>query len=432
MPDIKQILDCFPDHYYAGDPKKRLYYVVHVLTAKLSEDENNMTRIMQSHWVKTLEEIIDLKRMAALYSALGEPYDDGVKNGRERLRKIVQLYLQGPGTVRSIFEFSELELARYNVKYKRNNNGDIMLHNESGHVLFQDTDDTKKHTFISRAKLERKTGSQINEEIEVFEVELEENPNLDFNYHQPETFNRTPFFLNNNGFFTRYPKITVMGIKKRTVNFMIVNIAAGEAIGFRGQVRDGKFLILTPGENGLIREARLEGKDVSHLVYSLAGAQFEEDAYDAEDAVFGDRRPKSTYGSARFAGTDDDSPVYFQPPTEVTMPGIPVGESQWQFQVVPARFNEAYFNRYVYDIPDDVKNKYNAGNYDSAIFALEPSADIRLDWQERERASFVFKLPAGAFDTEEQKNNLLEHTQKIIDRVKAAGVKAEVKFHEIK
>ena len=101
VPDIKKILDCFPDHFYAGDPNKRLYHVVDALNDKLSEDEDNMVRVMQSHWINTLGEIIDLKRIAALYSDLGEPYDDGVNNGQERLKKIIELYLKGPGTTRS-------------------------------------------------------------------------------------------------------------------------------------------------------------------------------------------------------------------------------------------------------------------------------------------------------------------------------------------
>lgn len=435
MPDIKQILDCFPDHFYAADPKKRLYHVVDALNHKLSEDENNMVRVMQAHWIKTLEEITDLKRMAALFSDLGEPYDDGVDKGRQRLKKIIQLYLQGPGTVRSVFEFAGLELQRFNLCYERNSNGQIVLRDENDSVLFEQVDNHSfiSHTFISRAVLKRETKTEEEEEPGNYQVELEENPNLDSNFHQPQTFNRAPFFLNNNGFFTRYPRITVTGIEKRTVNFMIVNIRTGEAIGFRGRVGDGKILIITPGENGSVREAKLAGKDVSGQVYSLSGAQFEEDTYDAEDAVFGDRRPKSTYGNARFAGTGEEGEngdVFFQPPLQTGMPGIPVGESQWQFQVVPARFNEAYFNRYVYDIPDEVKDKYDAGNFSEAIFALEPSADIRLDWQERERASFVLKLPPGAFTTDEQKNRVLENTQKIVRRIKAAGVKAEVVFNE--
>ncbi|MCP4217250.1 MAG: hypothetical protein GY765_21580 [bacterium] len=426
MPDIKHILDCFPAHFYAADPEKRLYHVLAALNDKLSEDENSMARVLRSHWINTLQEITDLKLVAALFSDLGEPYDDGVQKGRLRLEKIIQLFLNGPGTVRSIFEFAGLELARLDLLYERNATGDIVLRDENGSILFEQVDN---HSFISRAKLEREVGTKEGEEIEVYQVELEENPNLDSNYHQPETFNRAPFFLNNNGFFTQYPTITVIGIDKRTVNFRLVNSSTGEAIGYRGRVGNGKILVITPGQDGLVGEAKLEGNDVSHFVYSIAGAQFEEDTYDAEDAVFGIRLPKDTYSVARSAGTGEDGAEYSQPPREVDMPGIPVGESQWHFHVMPARFDDARFNRFVYHIPDEVKDKYDAANFNGAVFALEPSADIQLDWQERERTSFRLKLPPGAFAAEDREK-VLEKTQKIVRRVKAAGVKAEVLFNE--
>ncbi|MFX0194495.1 MAG: hypothetical protein ACFFCW_00110 [Candidatus Hodarchaeota archaeon] len=426
MPKTEQILNYFPDHYYAGDPDKILYHVVNVLASKLEDDENNLTRVLQSHWIRTIEEIIDLRRMAALFSDLGEPYDDGVVNGRERLAKIVRLYLGGPGTVRSIFEFSEIELARHALTYERNSGGEIVLRDESGYVLFDNIDG---QNFISKAKLERKTETETGEEIEVFEVELEENPNLDFRYDQPKTLNRIPFYLNNNGFFIRYPKITVIGIKQRTTNFLILNISSGQAIGFRGRVNEGSTLSLTPYENGMIEEADLDSMDVVEQVYSLSGAQFDRDVYDEEErARFGERRPVPTYDHALFAGPEDDVPVFFQPPLEIHAPGIPIGESEWRFQVVPARFNASYFDQYVYAIPDVVKASYDAGRFDEAIYAIEPSAKISLEWQERERASFALKLPPEPFKTEQQREIVLERTRNIVNRIKPAGVKAEVIF----
>lgn len=427
MSKADQIVQYFPSHFYAGDPKKLLYQVINGLAEKLAEDENNMIRVLQSHWIKTIEEAIDLRRMAALYSDLGEPYNDEIIHGRERLNKIVRLYLRGPGTVRSIFEFSELELNRYNLSYERNNAGEIVLRDESENILFENTD---SHSFISRARLERKTETATEEEFEVFEVELEENPHLEAHYEQPETWSRMSFYLNNNGFFTRYPKITVIGIKQRSVNFMILNVSSGQAIGFRGRVAEDSTLTLIPDDNGIIQEADIDGTDVLEQVYSLSGAQFGEDLYDDEQARFGERRPVYTYNDAVFAGPEDEAPVFFQPPLNVQAPEIPVGESEWRFQVVPARFNDSYFDQYVYDIPDMVKARYDTGRFDEAIYAIEPSANIRLDWQARERASFVFKLSSEPFVEEEQKKKVLENTQKIVKRIKAAGVKAEVRFKD--
>ena len=427
MSKTDQIVQYFPSHFYAGDPKKLLYHVINGLAEKLAEDENNMIRVLQSHWIKTVEEVVDLRRMAALYSDLGEPYDDEVIHGRERLNKIVRLYLRGPGPVRSIFEFSELELARYNLTYERNSAGEIVLRDEGENILFKNTDN---HSFISRARLERKIGTETEKKREVFEVELEENPNLQAHYEQPETWSRMSFYLNNNGFFVQYPKITVIGIKQRSTNFMILNVSSGQAIGFRGRVDAGSTLTLLPNDNGIIQEADVDGNDVSDQVYSLSGAQFGEDFYDEQQARFGERRPVYTYNDAVFAGPGDKTPVFFQPPLNFRAPEIPVGESEWRFQVVPARFNDAYFDRYEYDIPDVVKARYDTGRFNEAIYAIEPSANIRLDWQARERASFVFKLPPEPFVKEEEKKKVLENMQKIAKRVKAAGVKAEVRFKD--
>ena len=85
-----------------------------------------MIGVMKSHWIKTVEDIDDLEKIAALYGIEREEYED-INQFRTKIEDIIRLYLAGPGTVPSVIEFIAIALRKYNIEPERNEDGSLTI-----------------------------------------------------------------------------------------------------------------------------------------------------------------------------------------------------------------------------------------------------------------------------------------------------------------
>ena len=126
MPRILEILKYFPNFYLATDEGKLLYHVVDSIASMIQGIENDMFGVLKSHWIKTVEDIDDLEKIAALYGIEREDYED-INQFRTKIEDVIRLYLAGPGTVPAVIEFIAIALRKYNIEPERNKEGSLAL-----------------------------------------------------------------------------------------------------------------------------------------------------------------------------------------------------------------------------------------------------------------------------------------------------------------
>lgn len=451
MPKTLEILKYFPNFFQAMDEGKLLYHVVDSIASKVREIENDMIGIMKSHWIKAVEDIDDLEKIAAIYGIEREDYED-INQFRTKIEDIIRLYLAGLGTVPSVIEFIAIALRKYGIEVERNEDGSIVI------IHPVDGDESKTRCYFK--------GSHNSPEINENFVEINENPILEKNYTDNAIRHLHKWFLENRGFFDSCPEITFRGYNSRTINPVIFNRKTGQALGFRGIVPEKSVLKLTANEEGFLGTAELDGTDVKSKMFSLKISQFDRCSFDEENSRFEIFKPYWVLSKARFAG--DKHPQFF--------PVVSVGESEWGFRIGESTFNgpvfdesaftfpekpagvfnETYFDESVFQIdftafngskfdedaftfPDELSGVFDETCFDESVFLVDFSAGLEMKWTENQRAMFEVILPyslglkqMNSTDIRERKSQFMEPLQsvsKIVERVKPIGVKVLIKYN---
>ena len=451
MPKTLEILKYFPNFFQALDEGKLLYHVVDSIASRAREIENDMIWVMKSHWIKAVDDIDDLEKIAALYGIEREEYEN-INQFRTKIEDIIRLYLAGPGTVPAVIEFIAIALRKYNVEPKRYEDGSL--------AIIRCVDDDESRTRCYFKGLDDSLG--VNENF----IEINENPTLENNYTENAIRHLHNWSIENRGFFESYPEITFQGYNARTINPVIFNRSTGQALGFRGIVPENSVLKLTANEESFLDTAELDGTDVKSKIFSLKVSQFDRCRFDGENSRFAIFKPYWVLGKSRFAG--DEHPQFF--------PVIPVGESEWEFRIGESTFNgpvfdegaftspekpagvfsKTKFDESVFQIdftafngskfdedaftfPDKLSGIFNEARFDESIFLIDFSARLEMKWTENQRAMFEVILPyslglkqMNSADIRERKSQFMEPLQsvsKIVERVKPIGVKVLVKYN---
>jgi hypothetical protein len=459
VPRTLEILKCFPNFFQAIDKDKLLYHVVDSIVSRVKEIENDMIRVMKSHWIKAVEDIDDLEKIAALYGIEREEYED-INQFRTKIEDIIRLYLAGPGTVPSVIEFIAIALRKYNIEPKRYEDGSLAI------IHCVDGDESRTRCYFKG--LDDSLG--VNENF----IEINENPLLEKSHTENAIRHLHKWSLENRGFFDSYPEITFRGypeitFKKydaRNINPVIFNRRTGQALGFRGIVPEKSALKLIANEEGFLDTAELDGTDVKSKIFSLKVSQFDSCNFDEDNSRFAIFKPYWVLSKARSAG--DKHPQFF--------PVVPVGESEWEFRIGESTFNgpvfdestftfpekpagvfdETYFDESVFRIdfssfngskfdedafafPDKLSGIFDEARFDESIYLIDFSAVLEMGWTENQRAMFEVILPyslglkqMNATDIRERKRQFMEPLQnvsKIVERVKPIGVKVLIKYN---
>jgi hypothetical protein len=410
VPKALDILKHFPSFHHTDNKRKLLYKVVAAIATPLEEMERQTIDVLRAHWVDTAEELDDLRKIASLYNIYCED-GESIEKFRERLKKTVALYLEGPGTARSLFEFSVLALKRYGIDIERDNRGKASIEQKVGGDAFR-----------SRVKVKG------NAEY----LEIKENPLKDKEYINRKIISGESWFLTNRDFNPVLPTIVITGVGERTINPLIINYTGKQVIGFRGVVPDGQELVFYPDG-----KAELNGA-MSSTAYSLEKVSFFDMAmFDDIATVFPFCEPSVTFNNIYFAeGTEAPR---FDQTTRLTMPALPVGQSEWCFRIEGAFFNISLHDRAAYIIPEQGGCLFDQDVFDNAFFVLQASAALAMYGKERKRASFELSIPARLgteeiaaappdADKTEAYLKPLKRVQKVIDRVKAGGIEGKVGY----
>lgn len=420
MPKTLDILKYFPDFHQATNRGKLLYHVTDAVASHIQGIENDMIEIMKSHWIKAVENIDELERIAALYRIEREEYEN-LNQFRTKVRDIIRLYLAGPGTVPAVIEFVAIALRKYGIEIKRDQNGNPVITHPVGGDEFR-----------TRCHFEE---SKDFPDSTKYYIEINENPIIEKSYIEGSIRHLEKAFLENRGFFYSCPEIIVRGYNSRTVNPVLFNRSTGHALGFLGIVPGNSVLRIKANEQKSLDIAELDGKDVKNKIFSLNGSQFDRCCFDQNNSVFAVYRPDRAFNKIGFAEKGDECPPNF----DIPLPVIPLGESEWEFRIEKSMFNGSKFDEDAFTFPDEKSGVFDAACFDESVFLIEHSAGLEIKWKEHQRAMFEIFLPysIGVKKTnstdipeqEEQFKEPLQSVSKMMEQVKPAGVKVLVKYY---
>ncbi len=396
MSKTEKIIRHLPQFYQAWDRHSLIYQFIDPFGQELTHFENALIEVLKSHTIDYadigMKRINDLGRLGALFDIKPEENEE-VEQFRRRLKAIVQLYKRGLGTAEAIARMTALN---FNLVLDK-----IVLPNDPGYQ-------TDEYTTLAFLKGDEET----------IQIEIVDNPiKIAFHYKRGVRSGED-WGIENKGVTEAIPEITIIGIGVRTVNPILLNVTTRKLIGYRGVVPNGAYLVIKYDPNQGVY-ARLNGQDVTEKLYSIRGEAFNE----------------ARFGRARF-GKKDHFPV---------IPPLTKGKSIWRYLTLPAYFDFACFNHDAFTQIYPV-GEWNESSFDSAIFAPEPSANLSFKWKERQRASFMVRLPweilaisglkaTGAkFDQSHFNASYFVQDPRMflfdaINQVKAAGVKTIVNYY---
>ncbi len=360
MPKRDVILSRFPDFFEAQDPQKLLYQVIGALAGPLDRLDRQLVEVMWAHWVSRARDVRDLERIAALYGMSrfdGEPRE----RFRRRLKALVRILLSGTATPAAVLQVAAAAL-------------DLDIWDQAGRPQLM----PGERPNVTLARANGRTAA----------IALVETP---WKAVEPEAavcVNGQRLGFHQDDFEPVVPTIVITGIGDRTVQPVITNLTNGQVIGYLDAVPNGQRLVIAPEGT-----ARLEGRDVSHRLFSLQGGFYDRDAFDRERTRFVLRRPR---GAFDLAGLGRPDFAFAARLTQVQTPILPRGDSDWHVTATIGRFGRTAYGRCVWDAPNPQQfrqGQFEHTSWDASIFPLEPSLKVALRWQERERATFEVRVP---------------------------------------
>jgi hypothetical protein len=189
---------------------------------------------------------------------------------------------------------------------------------------------------------------------------------------------------------------------------VIANVTTGEALIYHGTIATGQRLWIAPGEDGNA-QARLERTDVTSRLVSVAGL---------------------------VPGTPWASVV--TPARALTL--RPGPNAMWFLPV--AHFDDEGLDRFLLALADLElrEGRYDETGFDGSLFYLDPAVTLHAVWTEAEPAAFAIELPAGTLrhpageeaDARAARTQLETSLRSSIDRLRAAGVRAELTLHDLR
>ena len=185
---------------------------------------------------------------------------------------------------------------------------------------------------------------------------------------------------------------------------VIVNISNGTALVFRGTIKTGQRLWLSPNEDGSV-SGSLEQDDVTERLYSI------------ENVI-----PGQSWGLEEM----------ITPAQSITLER---GKNKLWFYPL-AHFNERGLDRFLFSLPDlrMEQGRYRDSHFDHALFYQVPEVVLYILWHESQPATFDVRLPAGALknlaDKLEESLNEIERLEfslnSGVSQLAAAGIESSV------
>ncbi|MDR5748847.1 hypothetical protein QCE73_37340 [Caballeronia sp. LZ029] len=406
MSKTDRILTHLPTFYRAGHRGKLIYEVVENLATPVIEADTSLFRIQRAHRLKVAENVQDVLRLAAalnltpfhfedITSNTKLPYDERLAQMRERIVRIARVHLAGLGTPAAIMEAAAIFL-----------NARLVAGQPDAPVIRHIDRERYSHEALLQI-----SGTPDNAKQR---LALHENPLARRKWNARECRPMDHWPLENRGAEPASLIITITGVGERTVCPEIFSPVSGEGIVFNGIVPDGRTLRIDAYSGAYLNDVPVDA-----WIWHYQGAQQDFGAFDgamlaqeegSDIGLLSGDPDEAANGGARARPT----------------PRLPVGLSEWYFNVSQGVFDGARFDGTVYHLPDDPIGIYDSDPvFDASVFELPPSAVVAGGWDERQRCAFKLMLPstAGAADGAANPTNRIAS---ILQRFKAAGIRAYV------
>ena len=408
-----------------GNSGKVMGDISTVLGGDLDERERRMTDILRSHRLLNARHDLDLHRLAALlgleaadFALIRKFYLSEVYGGRDRdsykiyvdtLRKLIQrtvsVFTDGCGTIWSLLEGTSILLAAETMLDKSGN--PVLEHPDIGITV----DDVNRGGFIHRLAIDYKTiesDSLVDKQGYIY---LVENPLFEKQSEEKERRQCERFRITKGGFFDTTPAIKVIGVQKRTVYPQVINLTTQQGLGFLGTVMQGQTLLFTAEGKAL-----LDGLDVTNRCYYFEGALFDEQSSAASE--INDQFVVVEPAGALQRKFPRPSLI---PLSEMSIPKLPLGESDWRFSVREGVFDGDAFNRCVFNLPQD----------EALLKALPASGKTQILWQEHELYALTILIPdeLKSLDTYLDDVDLTAWIHAGLERFRGAGIRVNVDYY---
>lgn len=425
MSKSDRILNLFPAIYASSDRTKLLYEVVQLLSAPLEEADTHLFRIQRSHRLKVAEHVDDIIRLAAVLNLSKIHFEDILDDKaldynqkvilmRDRVLRIVRIHLKGLGTSDAIIESAAIFL---NAEIVPEHPGDPLIKHLDNELFSHKA----VVEFIHFAKKRRER------------IYLHENPYRRKKVKPSERWPMSSWMIENKNFVPSQLRLVIQGVSDHTVLPVIFCRETGEGILFNGIIPGGMTLIVDESDG-----AMMDNQPVDKWIIYFKGGIFDFSRSDDADFVI----------------QQDDSPFPFDGDLKKiashpyrkkkSVPNIPVGQSEWHFNVAEGIYDGNVFDYSVY-----VTNREAIGVYDEdfvfdeCVFDFRASGFVGMAWDERIPCTFKLLLPPNIPESQnqgedsvtnsaEERNsaelpeNYLSRIGNILTRFKAAGIRAFV------
>lgn len=419
------LLSHFPAFMRTGNSGKVMGDISNVLGAELDDAERRMANILRSHRLLQAQHEIDLFRLAALlgletadFALLRKFYLSEVFGGRDKdsykiyidllrtlIQRTVKVFTDGCGTIWSLLEGTSILLGAETMLDTAGN--PVLEHPDVGILV----DGVDRGGFIHRLAINYKTiesDSLVDKQDYLY---LVENPLFEKQSEEKERRQRERFRITKAGFFDTTPAVKIMGVNKRTVYPQIINVTTQQGIGFLGTVMQGQTLLFT--QEG---KAYLDGLNVTDRCYYFEGALFDE------------MSPAAAEINDRFVMVEPEGALQrkFPRPTlvplsELSMPELPLGDSDWRFSVREGVFDGDAFNHCVFALP---KNKLQ-------LQSVPASGKTQILWQEHEPYALTILIPDDlqALDDFLEDVDLTSWIHAGLERFRSAGIRINIDYY---
>ena len=421
-----KMLGRFPSFMRLEKPGKVIGDVAITLGGDLDQAEGRLSRILKARRIQQADEEGDILKLAASLGLVeedffllrrahdhglfdppssGDPeadawraYADYLDALRGSVMRTASVMTDGCGTLWALAEGACIQLGAIN-------GGKAALKHVDSFVI------TKG--FIHRMKMKFRVPEGGSwKEIEKL-IYIHENPIVDKETGLSEARQRQRYPVRRGGFFHGRVGIRVVGVADRTVKPLVINLASREGYGFRGNVPDGKELLISRDGH-----AYLDGEDVSAKCYRVYDGFMD----DTSMARIADGDPVHGFSKCDPVGATDRNipgPIVIGLP-EFPPPRLRHGDSVFRFNVEEGAFDASRFGEAVFSFPGQ-----------AAIDAAPPSGKFQLEWREHQAFTVRVLLPPELQSWEAaflSGGDLASHVARGLERFRPAGVRLEVDF----
>ena len=392
MSALDRILDLLPLPYSAAHDSV-LARLLNVVALECDAAAEDLERVRQSHWIKTATRLVDVEKIAALAGIARASWETR-DLFRERVLALVEARIHGAIGPREIREFVY----------------DFLL------TAQQQTDCTFMPGLAAVTLAEAYStpaGRPRFRPLRLLENPVKTRWSDTLRARGGRVTHLFRWEEQNRGLNESFATLAITGWRGgATAVPVLVNRTSGDLLGYAARVPFGETLEISPAPDATpeaprVASADLNGADVTGTLFSISGFQmgvpFTREQFDV--------RP--------------------------LLPRMVRGSNEWIFLSI-GLYQVRGLDRFHFAMPNDEmrQGSFNDTKFDRALFREDPQAQLHMEWEESEPASFVVEAPRHIVmeppESAVEGRPVYEHVAEVlrasVGQLHAAGVRAAVEL----